>query len=153
MSESMKIGELAKISGVTTRTIRYYEELGLITPKEYSEGGLRLYSGLDILRLKIINNLKELNFSLDKIKSILMTKSEPENLKIQKENELKSIEEQFQEASKKIGSYHEIEEEIALSLNVFKCCLDCDKKPSFFNCSECREIPKGELPRVLKSVF
>jgi DNA-binding transcriptional MerR regulator len=152
-SSSMKIGELAKISGVTPRTIRYYEELGLIKPSKYSEGGVRLYSELDVLRLKIINNLKNLNFSLEKIERILFANSERENLKVKSENILKGIEEQFYEASKKMENYIEIEEQIELGLNVFKSCMFCDKKPSFFNCSDCQDIPKGELPRVLKSVF
>jgi len=59
-----QIGKLAKQLGITTRTIRYYEEIGLMGQSKRSSGGARSYNRDDILRLKFILKLKELGITL-----------------------------------------------------------------------------------------
>lgn len=65
-----QIGDLAEMLGVTTRTIRYYEEIGLMEPPTRLEGGIRVYSKDDILRLKFILKLKELGISLKEMENL-----------------------------------------------------------------------------------
>lgn len=65
--DSVPIGALAKELGITTRTIRYYEEIGLMGTPNRLGGGTRTYSKEDILRLKFILKLKELGISLKEI--------------------------------------------------------------------------------------
>ncbi len=62
--KTVQIGELAKRLGITTRTIRYYEEIGLMGPTKRLGGGTRTYNKDDILRLKFCLKLKELGISL-----------------------------------------------------------------------------------------
>lgn len=66
-----KVGELAKQTGITVRTLRYYDQLGLLKPNEYTETGHRLYSYQDLLRLQQILSLRQLGFPLEDIKQIL----------------------------------------------------------------------------------
>ncbi|MEH7402364.1 MULTISPECIES: MerR family transcriptional regulator [Bacillaceae] len=67
-----KIDEVAKECGLTKRSIRYYEEIGLISPPERSEGGFRLYSDLHIERLKKIMNVRDvLGFSLQEVQEYM----------------------------------------------------------------------------------
>ncbi len=66
-----QIGEVAERTGLSLRTIRYYEEVGLITPSTRSPGGFRLYSELDIARLELIKRMKPLDFSLEEIRELL----------------------------------------------------------------------------------
>jgi len=66
----VQIGELAKKLGITTRTIRYYEEIGLMGPPERLGGGTRMYNRDDILRLKFILKLKELGISLKEMQEL-----------------------------------------------------------------------------------
>ena len=66
----VQIGELAKSLGITTRTIRYYEEIGLMGPSERVGGGTRTYNKDDILRLKFILKLKELGISLKEMQQL-----------------------------------------------------------------------------------
>ena len=54
-------GEIAKLCGVTVRTIQYYDARGILTPSELSEGGRRLYSEDDLRRMKVICFLRELD--------------------------------------------------------------------------------------------
>ena len=65
------IGKLSKNTGVTVRTLDYYDEIGLIKPSSKTEGGHRLYSEEDVLRLERILALKYMGFSLEQIKDIL----------------------------------------------------------------------------------
>lgn len=66
-NKSVQIGALAKQLGITTRTIRYYEEIGLMGKTERIGGGTRTYNKNDILRLKFILKLKGLGISLKEI--------------------------------------------------------------------------------------
>lgn len=66
----VQIGELAKKLGITTRTIRYYEEIGLMGPPERLGGGTRTYSREDVLRLKFILKLKELGITLKEMQEL-----------------------------------------------------------------------------------
>ena len=64
-------GEMAKRCGVTVRTVQYYDTCGLLPPSALSEGGRRLYSQDDLLRLQVICFLRGLNFSIDAISRLL----------------------------------------------------------------------------------
>jgi DNA-binding transcriptional MerR regulator len=67
-----RIGEVAKLTGVTTRTLRYWEELELLQPSSYRASGERLYSPADVARVTRIKNLQELlGFSLAEVRAVL----------------------------------------------------------------------------------
>ena len=68
--ESVQIGALAKTPGITTRTIRYYEEIGIMGKSKRLGGGTRTYSRDDILRLKFILKLKDMGVSLKEIQEL-----------------------------------------------------------------------------------
>ncbi|EPW8046425.1 MerR family DNA-binding transcriptional regulator [Vibrio sp. Vb1026] len=65
---TFKISELAKEFDITTRSIRFYEDLGLLTPER--KGNTRIYNGRDRIRLKLILRGKRLSFSLADIKEL-----------------------------------------------------------------------------------
>jgi len=67
----MRIGELAEKAGVTPRTIRYYEYLGLISPSEREGTGFRYYTEVELARLRKIDALKTLGLTLEEISSII----------------------------------------------------------------------------------
>jgi DNA-binding transcriptional MerR regulator len=71
MSRTWRIGEVAERTGLTRRTLRHYDELGLLIPSERSWGDYRLYDGSDLLRLLQIQNLKALGLSLSEIAEAL----------------------------------------------------------------------------------
>lgn len=67
----MKIGELASKTGVTTKTIRFYELHGLLEVPRRTESGYRIYSQDDVGRLEFIKKAKHIGLSLEEIKDIL----------------------------------------------------------------------------------
>ena len=73
----MTVGEAAKKIGVTVRTLQYYDKEGLLSPSAESEGGRRLYTDKDLIKLHQIISLKSLGFSLDDIKQRLISLETP----------------------------------------------------------------------------
>lgn len=67
----MQIGEVAQRVGLSLRTIRYYEEMGLVVPSARSAGGFRLYDENDVARLLLIKRMKPLDFSLEESRDLL----------------------------------------------------------------------------------
>lgn len=66
-----KIGELAQETGLTIRTLHYYDQIGLLKPSRHTESGHRVYTPDDVIRLQQILSLKSLGFSLEEIQTCL----------------------------------------------------------------------------------
>ncbi|UYB39143.1 MerR family transcriptional regulator [Streptomyces sp. Je 1-4] len=70
-SKHMQIGEVAARTELSLRTIRHYEETGLVVPSARSQGGFRLYTETDVARLLVIRRMKPLGFTLDQMRDLL----------------------------------------------------------------------------------
>lgn len=66
-----QIGQVAETVGLSLRTIRHYEEVGLVPPSGRSAGGFRLYTDDDIERLRLVKHMKPLDFSLEQMRELL----------------------------------------------------------------------------------
>jgi MerR family transcriptional regulator, repressor of the yfmOP operon len=87
--EWMKIDQMAKRSGLTKRTIRFYEEIGLLSSPKRTEGGVRLYSEDDLEELERVISAKELlGFSLQELQQFMET---GKHLEMNKEGYLLSL--------------------------------------------------------------
>jgi len=71
VNEKMRIGEIAQKAGLTPRTIRYYESLGLLHPSEREGSGFRYYTENELTRLQKIDCLKALGLTLEEISSVI----------------------------------------------------------------------------------
>ncbi|OMI28723.1 MerR family transcriptional regulator [Bacillus haynesii] len=90
--EWMKIDQMAKRSGLTKRTIRFYEEIGLLSSPKRTEGGVRLYSEDDLEELERVISAKEvLGFSLQELQQFMET---DKHLEMNKEGYLLSLDKQ-----------------------------------------------------------
>src|SRR5437763_11626160 len=69
--EALKVGELAKRTGLTVRTLHHYDEIGLLRPSLHTESGHRLYTACDVARLQQVLSLRQLGFSLDEVRDCL----------------------------------------------------------------------------------
>src|SRR5262245_11589107 len=67
----MKVGEVAKRTGLSVRTLHYYDEIGLLSPSTHTESQHRLYGAAELERLQHIKSLRQLGFSLDEIRACL----------------------------------------------------------------------------------
>ena len=71
MTDQLKIGDVAKQTGVPIRTIRFYEAEGVVPRPPRSPAGYRLYSTVDIRRLRLARNARRLGFSLPQVRSLV----------------------------------------------------------------------------------
>lgn len=67
----LQIGEVADRVGLSLRTVRYYEELGLLSPTGRTQGGFRLYSDEDVERLRVLKGMKPLGLSLEEVRELM----------------------------------------------------------------------------------
>ncbi|MDD9877966.1 MAG: Cu(I)-responsive transcriptional regulator [Magnetovibrio sp.] len=67
----MNIGEISRETGLTAKTIRYYESIGLIPPADRKANGYRAYAPNDVATLKFISRARTLGFSLDEVRGLL----------------------------------------------------------------------------------
>lgn len=98
-------GEIAKLCGVTVRTVQYYDTRGILTPSQLTQGGRRLYSEDDLKRLKIICFLRDLGISIDSISQILSEENSNNVISLllfQQQQDLKSEIKQRQEKLEKL---------------------------------------------------
>jgi DNA-binding transcriptional MerR regulator len=99
--ELLKIGELKARSGVSIKTIRYYEQLGLIKAAARTEGGFRLFTPEVIHRLTLIKRAQSLGLSLQEIGEILTIRDRGslpcDRVKKQLQNKINEIEQRIQE--------------------------------------------------------
>lgn len=77
VDERMQIGEVAERTGLSLRTIRYYEEVGLAVPSARSAGGFRLYSHTDVERLLLLKKMKPAGLQLTEIRELLAVLDTP----------------------------------------------------------------------------
>jgi MerR family copper efflux transcriptional regulator len=71
INEHYQIGEVAEMVGLSLRTIRYYEEIELVSPSGRTEGGFRLYTDSDVSRLRLVKALKPIGMSLETMSELL----------------------------------------------------------------------------------
>src|SRR6476659_3673791 len=69
--EALKVGELARRTGLTIRTLHHYDAIGLLRPSLYTESGHRLYTAGDVARLQQVLSLRQLGFSLEQARDCL----------------------------------------------------------------------------------
>lgn len=105
----MKIGELAKQSGIATSTIRYYESIGLLPAGIRNSNGYRQYTAFSVEQLKMIKFAQSLGFSLEEIPTLRKPNEELDHTAIierltEKQQEADALIEQLQRKSERIGS-------------------------------------------------
>ena len=70
-SATMHIGTVAERTDLSLRTLRHWDEVGLVTPSARSDGGFRLYTEVDVERIMLVRRMKPLGFSLDEMAGLL----------------------------------------------------------------------------------
>ena len=123
-----RIGEVAERLGVSPRTIKYYEEIGLVEPAGHSPGGFRLYGEREMERLERILRMKSIGYSLAAIRELLavrdaardadkatILRTSTEHLKERKREVAERIQKMHEELERAETLYEDLQRDIALS--------------------------------------
>lgn len=140
----MQIGDLAAKAGVTPRTIRYYEELGIVEPEERTGGGFRLYSESQLRRLQIVQSLKDLGFGLDRIREFFNLKNGAESGGGVARALVEHLVEQGRHIDDRISQYTLMKERNKKAIEILNGCLCCKVKACERDCHHCEVYREHE---------
>lgn len=153
-SDLLKIGDFAHAAGTNLRTLRYYEELGLITPAARSRGGFRYYRPTDVNRVQLIRDLQELGLHLDRIREFLGSRLDTESRSLliyRVRDALLEHERLLEERMRTLASQRD---RVRASMEKLGVCDTCPHSPSPFNnfCEPCSRTGSS-LPELLSALF
>ena len=150
----LKIGEFARLADTNLRTLRYYEELGILLPAERSAGGFRYYRETDVNRLNMIRQLQDLGMQLDDIGDLLTSRDEG----LGREGFLAKVRtilgRQDELLSGRIAELEEQRARIARALAKTAECAACETSPEANNnfCEPC-PCTGAPLPKSISALF
>ena len=101
-------GEVAKICGISVRTVQFYDDKGLLKPSELTEGGRRLYSNEDVSQLKVICYLRSLGIGIKTIKQMLDADNSQKVIKCMLEEHEKQLKAEIEEKQKNLETVQNI---------------------------------------------
>ena len=101
-------GEIAKLCGVTVRTVQYYDTRGILIPSGLSEGGRRLYSEDDLKRMKVICFLRDVDLPIDAISQILQEKHPEKVIALLIEQQENALSEEIAKKQEKLEKLREL---------------------------------------------
>jgi DNA-binding transcriptional MerR regulator/DNA-directed RNA polymerase subunit RPC12/RpoP len=105
-------GEIAKLAGVTVRTVQYYDSRGILMPSDFSEGGRRLYTEEDLKKLKVICFLREIGIPINSISEILSSSNAEKVIGLLLEQQLAVLKEEIAEKEKQRDTIIGIQKEL-----------------------------------------
>jgi DNA-binding transcriptional MerR regulator len=150
----MQIGEVAKKTGVSLRTIRYYEELNLISPMSRSRGGFRLYDRDIPSRIRLILSLQELELSLKEIKTLMALKDDDKTRGEVAKTLLSRLKNHCAEAEKKRAIYQSIIRDFDEGMKILNDCQDCTRSHKEPHCGKHKVFEAEDLlPSIIRSLF
>jgi len=151
--ELLTTGDMARLSGSTLRTVRFYEEEGLIEPARRSACGNRLFSERELLKLQLALDLREAGLSVQNIKDLFCLKSDcdcPEEASQRMSNVLS---EQIDTMQHKIAKLRKLREELTAMVSVLTECQSCDEGNFPIACENCDVLASPQLPRALRVLW
>ena len=150
----LKIGDFARFAKTNLRTLRYYEELGLLYPAARSDGGFRYYRKTDVNRLGMIRQLQDLGLQLEKVGELLTSRDE--NLDHEQFLALvrSALRTQDELLVQRIAELEDQRVRIARSLKKVTECASCAVRPGVENnyCEPCTLTGKP-LPLPISALF
>jgi DNA-binding transcriptional MerR regulator len=152
--ELLKIGDFARLAGTNLRTLRYYEELGLLAPASRSKGGFRYYRRSDVNRLEMIKSLQELGLQLERIRDLMATRQHLGDRHRFFSGVREALAEQDRLLDERIQGLEDQRGKIQSALGKISECDDCTHTPSPENnfCEPCQETERP-LPADVSALF
>lgn len=138
-------GDLARLTGNTLRTVRYYEELGLLTPVPRRHGGHRLFTTDDLERLRTISDLRAVGLSLEQVSEVInVHMHEPDGV-ARLNGACKLVDEQLAMLRERIDTLQRVEKELTSARQLLENCKAC---PDLGNPEHCTVCEPGKIARA-----
>lgn len=146
-------GDMARLGATTLRTVRFYEEEGLVTPTARSEGGHRMFTAAELNKLQLIGDLREAGLSLHDIKTLFELKSTCTSAEDASAQMSGILERQIDEMQRKILVLRRLREELASAVAVIRECAACHQPTFPLRCKKCEVLERPDLPRAVRLLW
>jgi len=146
-------GDMARLGATTLRTVRFYEEEGLVTPTARSDGGHRMFTPSELHKLQLIGDLREAGLSLHDIKTLFGLKSACTSAEQASEQMSNILERQIDEMQRKILVLRRLREELASAVAVIRECATCNHPTFPLRCKSCEVLERPDLPRAVRLLW
>ena len=135
------------------RTVRFYEEAGVLCPETRSEGGHRLFGESDLEKLQLVMDLREAGLSLNDIRALFELKRECASPEEASEAMSKVLEGQIEEMQRKIATLRRLREELASTVAIIQECRSCESREFPKECGDCDVMNRPDLPRAMRLLW
>ena len=136
---------MARLSGNTLRTVRFYEQSGLLSPVDRTDGGHRLFSESELEKLELISKLRAAGLALEEIKQLLETKARSQSGGPAARELTRRLEAQIRATSERIDVLERVKEELEATRQRLAGCSECRDNELFPDaCHRCRVMTDGE---------
>jgi DNA-binding transcriptional MerR regulator len=148
-------GDMARLSNSTLRTVRFYEEEGILRPVARTEGGHRLFERTELARLLLVSDMRAAGLSLGEIKELLAMKSSAESGGAAAKVATRALAQRIRELDEKLGALTRLREDLVRTASVVAACLSCEGHEFFpEQCDRCAIIAsEKDPPRALKVLW
>ncbi len=147
-----KIGELSKASGLSVRTLRGYEELGIISPSR-SDGGTRLYGDAELAIAQLAMRMRELNISVDVIKTIATRRRAYETGDQSSTEMMDILEHLTDDLRDQAAAILAMQDELRRTVRLLKGCQGCKNKPTPETCPDCPMQTSADRPDMAQMIW
>ena len=151
--ELLTTGDMARLSESTLRTVRFYEQEGLIEPERRSPCGHRLFSRRELTKLQLALDLREAGLSLQSIKDLFCLKSGCACPEEASDRMSEALSAQIEVMQQKIAKLRKLREELTAMVSVLTECQSCEERNFPDACKKCDVLVNPELPRALRVLW
>jgi DNA-binding transcriptional MerR regulator len=153
VDDLLTTGDMARLSESTLRTVRFYEQEGLIEPERRSACGHRLFSGRELMKLQLALDLREAGLSLQDIKQLFCLKSACECPEEASERMSDVLTQQIDTMQQKIAKLRRLREELTAMVSVLTECQTCEDGSFPLACAKCDVLESPQIPRALRVLW
>lgn len=153
-AETLTTGEMARLSNNTLRTVRFYEEAGILAPIGRTEGGHRVFERHQLERLTLVTDMREAGLSLDEIRKLLETKEHARTGGAAAETAIGALRKHITDLKAKMEVLGRLSQDLEQTIQAAEACLGC--KDSHFpeHCSDCGRLGKADgQPRGMRVLW
>jgi DNA-binding transcriptional MerR regulator len=146
---------MARLSKSTLRTVRFYEEAGILQPVGRTEGGHRVFERRQLERLMLVSDLREAGFSLEEIRELFATKSRAANGGEAAQAATASLRAHIDGLRMKIDVLRRLADDLERTVTTASTCLGCKEADLFpEHCDACGRIGSAEeMPRAMRVLW
>lgn len=147
-------GEMARRSNNTLRTVRFYEEEGILRPVRRTDGGHRLFDRRELERLMLVSDMRAAGLSLDEIKQILEIKQRAASGGDAARQATEILTRRIAELTEKLAVLHRLQEDLSETTALIADCMDCSHTHAPGRCDTCSVMAtRTSVPRSLRVLW